>query len=423
MRPGGMRQAVIRRRASRCLAVIWVILGAVGGLFGEHQAAAQRRDSGPSCDTLAAGEREFRRADAGELIDYERMMLIDAVRECRVAIEQEPRNLRYRVQLGRTLLLTGEPAEALQHLLEVANQGFADGQFWLGALGLDGRFGPLLGRQESVGWLREAADRGHPRAQARIGDILNDQGDTDAALTLYLRAARQDDIRAAISAARLYETMGERIQALVWYRRAADTGDVVAQAALGRLSDAAGNREDALAWYRRAVDGGNAEAMYEAALIFDDMGDAGMATALHSLAAEAGIVFSQATIGFMLLDGEFGSDADTTARGMDLLERAAGSDDAFGQWALAKALLEMGSDTERAIDLMGASAAAGFPGAHFGMTSILVQLQDEEAAIDAACAFVASDGKFGGLRYYDSEAVVPLIQKTLSGGGYRLDCD
>lgn len=122
-------------------------------------------------------------------------------------------------------------------------------------------------------WMTGLAERGAPRAQALLAQMLLDGfgGPTDPgqALAWFLKAAAGDDALAFNMVGRCYENgwgaPTDIVVAAQWYRQAAERGDewgMYNHATRLMLGDGvAENRAEALAWFQRAAALGHAKSM------------------------------------------------------------------------------------------------------------------------------------------------------------------
>jgi TPR repeat protein len=126
---------------------------------------------------------------------------------------------------------------------------------------------------EARAWMKGLADRGVPRAQALLGQMLLDgfggPADPIEALALFVKASAGGDALAFNMVGRAYENgWGAPVDIVVaahWYRQAAEQGDdwgMYNYATRLMLGDGATeNRAEALAWFQRAAALGHAKSM------------------------------------------------------------------------------------------------------------------------------------------------------------------
>jgi len=74
-------------------------------------------------------------------------------------------------QCGRGVARSGK--EAAKWLTMAACQGYAEAQYCLGALFIEG-FGVAQSYKEAARWFKEAADQGHAEAQRSLGIIYKE---------------------------------------------------------------------------------------------------------------------------------------------------------------------------------------------------------------------------------------------------------
>lgn len=178
--------------------------------------------------------------------------------------------------------------EEIQWFFEAADQGYADAQYTLGWMFMQGE-----GLDQDLGqafhWLRQAARQGHLQAQYHLGNLyIQGQGTApdpktamywykkaaeqgheearQAQVKLFLKAARQGDLDAQYRLGMLYAKVPETLpQAFQWIHRAAIRGHVTAQFTLGTLyvqgEQVPQNFEQAVKWYGRAARKGHILAM------------------------------------------------------------------------------------------------------------------------------------------------------------------
>jgi len=166
--------------------------------------------------------------------------------------------------LGAILFRDGDLAAALPWFRQASEAGDADGAR------NHHRVSDLLtlGEQED-GW-RTAAERGDPEAGYQLGLLAAERGDKVEARRRYAAAATAGHALAANALAELLDAQGEEDAALPWYRIAADAGVRAAAFTLGITYGSRGEqcnlgsmlmaREDfveAREWFERARAGGD----------------------------------------------------------------------------------------------------------------------------------------------------------------------
>ncbi len=137
--------------------------------------------------------------------------------------------------LGVQAFADGDFERAANLWLADAYKGFADAQFNVGVLYIEGK-GVSIDRGEAVFWFEKAAVQGHPEAQYNLGHLLlEEKGDV--------------------------ERIGEGIE---WWRKSAEQGFAIAQYNYGRAVfygiGVEQNRPAAKDWIEKAVAAGNKRA-------------------------------------------------------------------------------------------------------------------------------------------------------------------
>lgn len=129
----------------------------------------------------------------------------------------------------------GDLSAAAKAFRNLADQGDAKAQFWLGYL-YDMGEGVAEDKAEAVRWYRKAAEQGYAQAQCDLG-VMYEFGEGVAE---------------------------DKVEAVRWYRKAADQGYAKAQFLLGLLyakgEGVPQDKAEAARWYRKAADQGNADA-------------------------------------------------------------------------------------------------------------------------------------------------------------------
>ncbi len=125
----------------------------------------------------------------------------------------------------------GQFANALQHLLPIADEGVAEAQYYLGMMYEDGkgvRADPVQARE----WYERAAQAGHAGAQFQLGRIFAEgkgvAADGAKASRWYLLAAGQGNLDAQYSLGTMFKqgkgVPVDMVQAYLWFSRAAEQG-------------------------------------------------------------------------------------------------------------------------------------------------------------------------------------------------------
>ena len=123
--------------------------------------------------------------------------------------------------------------------------------------------GVVLGQLASSNFanLREAAEKGDPKAQSRLGDAYAGSQDCTNAFSWYKKAAAQGDAHSEWQLGRLCEfgaapDQADHATAVNWYLKAAEQGDANAQFDLGQICEkgtiARADRLEAFKWYTLA---------------------------------------------------------------------------------------------------------------------------------------------------------------------------
>jgi TonB family protein len=125
-----------------------------------------------------------------------------------------------------------------------------------------------LSPAEAANLVRQAADKGDPRAMSNLGSLfLSGSGvkkDEKEALKWFKKAAEKGDAAGQVSLGTLLLTKDPKT-AVGWVRKAADQGSALAQFTLGSIYErgttgVAGDRAEAMVWYTKALQQGHEEA-------------------------------------------------------------------------------------------------------------------------------------------------------------------
>ena len=171
----------------------------------------------------------------------------------------------------RTVAASRGGTTAFDHLTIVAKQGNSDAPYEVGR-----------NNAGAVRSIREGAEQGDARAQARLGTIYKDgEGaarDDAVAVAWYEKAADQGLAQAQYDLGLMYAT-GRGVEqdfakAAAWYRKAAEQRLAVAQFSLGYMYlKGRGVEQDlelAAKWYRKAADQGDGGAQLSLALSYEN---------------------------------------------------------------------------------------------------------------------------------------------------------
>ncbi len=224
---------------------------------------------------------------------------------------------------------TGSPEFNLPDLIERAEQGNANAQFFLGTIYDFGLYGEPENDAEAVRWFHKAADQGHVGAQFHLGHV-HDNGEgvpeNDAeAVRWYRLAAEQGDGVAQFNLGVMYAN-GEGVpendaEAARWYRLAAEQGYPKAQSNLGDMYffgyGVPTNWAEAVRWWRKAAEQGHASAQHNIGVMYENgwgvpENDA-EAVRWYRLAAEQGNASAQNNLGLMYDNGEGVPESDAEA--------------------------------------------------------------------------------------------------------------
>jgi len=160
-----------------------------------------------------------------------------------------------------------------------AEKGDAEAQYSLSGMYVTGE-GVAKDGDESLKWLRKAAEQNVVRAQCNLG-VLYSMGiyvekNEAEALKWYRKAAEQDVAVAQRTLGAMYAA-GEGVEkneaeALKWFRKAAEQNDAWAQLTLGKKYGTGQGVEkdqaEALKWFRKAAEQNNAWAQYVLGLAY-----------------------------------------------------------------------------------------------------------------------------------------------------------
>ena len=169
---------------------------------------------------------------------------------------------------------------------------------------------------EAAGWLSEAADEDHPKAQLALGRLYRDgvglPRDPAMGAIYFRKAADQKYPHAACELARLYRS-GAGIpqnldEAARWFGYEADRGCTsamvgLAEVLLTRSAPGGGDRNEAIRWLHKAADLDVPEAQILLASVLERDGEVRTALGLYRQAAEKGLVQAQVALAERLSDG------------------------------------------------------------------------------------------------------------------------
>ena len=188
-------------------------------------------------------------------------------------------NVEADYQEGVTALEAGDYETALNIFHSAAEKGHPGAQAALGELYNEGK-GIKRNAQEAARWYQLAAEQGHLDAQVTLGWMYNVgtgvPEDFNEAIKWFQLAADQGHPGAQNNLGVLYrEGRGAQKdveRAVVWFRKAADQGMAPAQYALGQLylngEGVKQNVEQAVMWYTRAASQGLLEAQADLGFLY-----------------------------------------------------------------------------------------------------------------------------------------------------------
>ena len=199
-----------------------------------------------------------------------------------------------------------------------AQQGDAEGQFWLGVRYYNG-LGVPRDYKEAVKWYRRSADQGHAKAQFNLGvNYEIGRGVTQnykKAVKWYQLSAEQGIKRAQFNlGVEYYQGQGvpqNYKEAVKWLSRAAEQGDVKAQFYLGIMYEKGQgvppDFKESVKWYRKAAEQGHSEAQYYLGTkYYNGQGvphDDKEAVKWYRLAVAQGLAIAQLGLGEMYANG------------------------------------------------------------------------------------------------------------------------
>jgi TPR repeat protein len=215
---------------------------------------------------------------------------------------------------GEAALATNNFTDAMHWFRQAANKGH---------VGATARIGFLYFKERNyraaMVWSLEAAEKGSTYAMNNVGVMYHEGqgvlGDLNEAARWLRRAAEKGDAIAMNNIAVLYHR-GEgvdanEVEAFRWYRQAADAGHTGAMRNIGaRYAKGQVVRQDygeAMRWYRRAADRGDPDAMNDIALMYlrgeGRAKDFNEAMRWFRQSAEKGNVFAMSDIGQLYARG------------------------------------------------------------------------------------------------------------------------
>lgn len=193
-----------------------------------------------------------------------------------------PRDAGSATLLGRLLAVAGRTDDAVAVLRPLADDGHAPAAVELA--GIHRRAGR---RDEAIAWLRRVVE-GDGSAVHDLVDLLTDDGRGDDAQRVLRDAAERGDPRAMAAAGDAESLAGRSAEAEAWWRRAAEAGEPVAAAALARAAHRHGDVDQHDTWWLRAARNGHAAAAIDLGVVAHEQGRTADARALWTAGAEAG---------------------------------------------------------------------------------------------------------------------------------------
>jgi TPR repeat protein len=123
-----------------------------------------------------------------------------------------------------------------------------------------------LKSQQEAESIENAAKKGEPEAQYKLGQKYDRQTNFIEAAKWYKLAAVQGHVKAANLLGKIYGSGGggvniDHVEAIRWYRLAAEQGDAEGQSGLGGQYEFLDKYDESLKWYELAADQGDTEAM------------------------------------------------------------------------------------------------------------------------------------------------------------------
>ena len=190
--------------------------------------------------TCLADNCDRRLVRGGSWSDFLRLVHLDTRVDYRTDLRTDDTGFRVLRALN-----FGDYEEAFRWYRLAADQGDADGAFYLGRMYEEGRG---VDEDANLGylWYRRAADQGHAGGQFYLGQMY------------------EHGLGVGVDI--------DNGQAVRWYRVSAEQGHAQAQSVLGAMyEDGKGldrNLEEAFGWYRRAADQGDAYGQYSLGLMY-----------------------------------------------------------------------------------------------------------------------------------------------------------
>lgn len=190
---------------------------------------------------------------------------------------------------GDVFVFLYAPTEAVRWFKLAAEQGNAEGQYWLGRVYEIGYgWGVEEDPAEALRWYTKAAEQGYAEAQHQRTRLVEARDtskfieplpiDREAEKQIRTRKLRWEEANHYYSRGGAYShgwgVEEGSVGGVRWYRKAAELGHLGAQYELGQAYyDGSGVQQDyaeAVRWYRHAAQGGHALAQMKLGRIYDD---------------------------------------------------------------------------------------------------------------------------------------------------------
>lgn len=293
-----------------------------------------------------------------ERVSNENLDTAAAIKACRAALVEYPKESRFYAQLGRALEVDGKPASAIlqlekalelradypvalhtlaklrfygpeelrdfqvarKHFLRAAELGFDASMPVIGTMSRD-ELGGDRDYAAAAAWFAIAAEKGNPFSQNALAECYEHgwglEEDISKALLWYRSSAELSYVPALRNLGRVFEKgIGvdkNTRRAFDWYSRAAEKGDIESQFQVGlaflKGKGVVYSNEYAMEWLSKAADAGHAKAMREIASHYYGSGDTknndlDLAAAWYKKAATQGDISAQYNLGTMLEKGQ-----------------------------------------------------------------------------------------------------------------------
>lgn len=156
-------------------------------------------------------------------------------------------------------------AEALHLFRELADQGNAEAQYYLGEIYFFGN-GVEKDSAEAIKWYERSANQGDANAQNQLGYLYRSGRDVeqnlDEAKKWFLKSADQGNSDAMFELGETYRFCEQNFpEAAKWYRKSAEQGESASQYSLAEMYELGEgvdkSFDEACKWYEKAADNGN----------------------------------------------------------------------------------------------------------------------------------------------------------------------